>query len=156
MSAPRDPAALAKTIAAKDPDLRALLLRLADGEEWRDTPTGVGPRLCNRPLAAARRTGLAAFPEGMEGMWAMLQLTPTGREVAEHCRPPKWTAARERGGSGGHVVIDKPDGEVDFISAWENQPGSRDLRDAFDRAQRVVDLLNADDLARAKIYGAKP
>lgn len=137
MSAARVPATVAKSI---DHDLRALLLRLADGEPTFDPMFGLEE---GKAIISGTKRGLLTSTH---------QLTPLGREVAELCRPPKWTAAIRSG----QVAIDKPDGEVEFIGAWEYEPGGWEIREAFDRAQRVVDLLNADELAKAKVYGSKP
>ncbi len=128
----RDTVKLAKRVA-KDHNLRALLLRLADDESV------INP-CWTSPLAGSRRRGLTTKPQGWESSRGWLnRLTPLGRDVVEHLRPAKWVARPAEG----CMWITRPDGSSFPISTNAQE------------AQRIVDLLNADVLAAAKRYQPK-
>lgn len=107
-------------------NLRAMLLRLADGD---DLPHGLWD-LQAKIFAMGRRRGLITSLDGVA------ELTDLGRKVAELLRPKPWIATHAI--VHGHVYY--PSGEIAF------QVLDRALAD------RVAELLTADELARAKTY----
>lgn len=139
----RDPAELAKRVR-KNHNVCALLLRLLDRDEWRDTSSRTSEQLSTRALTSARKAGLAAWPNPMVG--GGLQLTVLGRQVAELVRPPRWTMPQEDPLVTPHAV-EGPDGDV--VTCMGIVSTSPRL------ARRITDLLNADDLAAAKVYKVK-
>jgi hypothetical protein len=123
-------------------NLRALLLRMADGQDWRAVPWGSaawarqrGTRQPdNEALLLADDMGLAIGRDP-----APEHLTPLGREVAERMRPKPWTT--KPGGYGGEMLVD-PEGFTKVV-----HPG-------IALAMRCADLLTRDDLDKAKTYRA--
>ncbi len=163
----RDPEAMARSL---DRNLRALLLRLADGEPTFDPLFGLEE---GKAIIAATRRGLLTRAH---------QLTSFGREVAESCQPPKWTAAippcftNYAEGVYDRVTLASPDeGELfrsrpihgraqpTYLDAGLAAEASRQQANAeselsrlLAHARRIADLLYADDLAAAKRYEVKP
>jgi hypothetical protein len=105
-------------------NLRALLLRLADGESWVDDGTTLD-------LTA----GIQADRLGLARHNGSASLTPLGREVAERLRPVPWTSP---GSNYGWLV--GPDGET---------VGQLDRADI---AERIAAALTREDLEAAKRY----
>jgi hypothetical protein len=109
-------------------NLRALLLRLLDGDAWNEDI------LILDAMDAITRRGFAAYPlagnEFGEG-----GLTPLGREVAERLRPVPWTAK-----AGAHGW---------WVSNF-HRCIARGLEQAD--AERIAALLTQDDLRAAKTY----
>jgi hypothetical protein len=110
-------------------NLRALLLRLLDEDDWRapyrDACVRASVLACDRGLMYDDRD----------------ELTPLGREVAEQMRPVPWTT--RPGGYGGEMLVD-PDGATRAV-----HPGAS-------LAMRIAALLTADDLRAAKSYRVEP
>jgi hypothetical protein len=138
-----DPAAIAKSIkpekSVAQHNLRALLLRLADGEGWR-TVGGVREKSAESALNNAKRRGLGRWPDMMVG--GPFELTPLGSEVAELLRPRRWRVEVE--GKRWAVF----GGE----STLQPYAFARGSQGGLDACNRIADLLTADDLARAKTY----
>lgn len=132
----------AKTIAAKintgtadGHNLRALLLRLADGDDWRESDNSRPLGSCSdiRACAAAGSNDWL-LPAACIGGFA---LTPLGREAAEFLRPEPWAVAM-------------------LVYGWGPcQGGSRMAAFVTDDkafVERIAALLTADDLRAAKTY----
>jgi hypothetical protein len=103
-------------------NLRALLLRLLDGDRWRD------PSLPLVPVSiAAERLGLLDIDHAFA-------LTPLGREVAERLRPVPWLVAQD-------VWLVEPSGVNGSLAPWAAVE-----RDAA--AELTGDLLGPLALAR--------
>lgn len=115
-------------------NLRALLLRLADGERIRDRT--------NADVAAC----VDAEPRGLIETTFSPALTPLGREVAERLRPEPWRTKAHR------FLADSKDSYI------VEQPGGRSLGLCWKEpdAERIAALLTADDLRAAKTYRTEP
>jgi hypothetical protein len=111
-------------------NLRALLLRLLDGESLRQE--GFSGVLM--VLEQAESLGLADTDHACT-------LTPLGREVAELLRPAPWSAFMDDGGSLWLTSLD--DRRARFT-------GGSPERDVL--ASRIAELLNRDVLEQAKRY----
>ena len=147
----RDPAELAKRVR-KNHNLSALLLRLLDREEWRDTSSRTREQLSTRAVTAAKKAGLAAWPDAMVG--GGLQLTALGRQVAKLMVPPKWGVQQTHNCDGWYVALVTDDGSV-HLTTDEVPPSSSKLDQDEVLMERIAGLLNADDLAAAKVYQVK-
>lgn len=127
-----------RTVAGHN--LRALLLRLFDGDRFRSTDE---PRIAVIPLIdAAASLGLVEA--------ASVSLTPLGREVAERLRPRPWRADQV----GRSVAVIRPNGSA--LELAEGPTGMSDADRIFGEAERIAALLTADDLRAAKTYKSEP
>jgi hypothetical protein len=115
-------------------NLRALLLRLADGDRIRDRD--------NVDVAAC----VMAEPLGLVETRLAVRLTPLGREVAERLRPVPWSVAKHQA----DVELVRPDGTV--RSFGDPGPSINAWTRLYDEAERIAALLTADDLRAAKTY----
>jgi hypothetical protein len=135
------------TKVRSSPTLLALVLRLADGDDPLDPRYGGFTSPCvdavRLAYSDAQRLGLA---EDQYLGLGPLRLTTFGLEVAELVRPPKWRLVEF---TDAYNVIG-PSGFAFSVSHSNLDPSNRGL------AKRVVDLLNADDLAAAKRYAEAP
>lgn len=131
---------LARRVAASH-NLRALVLRLADGDlvsgSWRPDDGSFRPDRCDD----VDTEGLVEFMAAER----YVRLTELGRVVAERVRPAKWTASMGFTGQ----FISRPSG-VRILAGTLPSNDAQALD--FLECQRIVDLLNADELARAKTY----
>ncbi len=124
-------------------NLRALLLRVMDGADWRDAPWGSAAWAAARgrqdlPDKAARRLAVdlgLAVPTSPD-------LTPLGREVAERLRPAPWRvkAHRFHGDAKESWLVDQA-GDFTHALCYDERSASR-----------IAALLTADDLRAAKAY----
>jgi hypothetical protein len=105
-------------------NLRALLLRLADGDPWRGDARGSSRAASERGAALGLLDVVHAFA-----------LTPLGREVAERLRPVPWTSP----GTNYGWLVD-PSGET---------AGQLDRADV---AEHIAELLTKADAEEAKGY----
>ncbi len=108
-------------------NLRALLLRLLDGEDWRVVSAG-----------ADANAFISARTRGFVPPAYSADLTPLGREVAERLRPVPWAAMGCNVWRGGLVRRE---------SATCIEPGI---------AKRIAALFTQDDLRAAKTYRTEP
>jgi hypothetical protein len=128
-----DPATIAAGIdlaTVAGHNLRALLLRLLDGEPW--------PGRDCEGLWTKLHAGFALLVE-YDG--DTVDLAPLGREVAERLRPRPW-------GSWGSGIY-HPTAATSRETPWAicPEPGS---------STRIAALLTVDDLAQAKAYRSEP
>jgi hypothetical protein len=114
-------------------NLRALLLRAADGDESDDV---AGPEDAAMDDAAGR--GLI-YPD------CAIALTPLGREVAERLRPEPWEAEQEDART--TRLFDPAE---KWVASFDHRDGGTGLAD------RIAALLTADDLRAAKAYRVEP
>jgi hypothetical protein len=119
-------------------NLRALLLRLLDGDRWRD------PSLPLVPVSIAAET------LGLLDREHAFTLTPLGREAAERLRPQPWRVAKHQA----DVELVRPDGTV--RSFGDPGPSINAWTRLYDEAERIAALLTADDLRAAKAYRVEP
>jgi hypothetical protein len=117
-------------------NLRALLLRLLDGDGWRvpGREHAVGGGVLDM-LTECVHAGLVDYPN----LHSTPGLTPLGREVAERLRPVPW---RVDGFIG--------DGDEEWAVSCGDLPRAL-CRDGAD-AERIAALLTRDDLEAAKRY----
>jgi hypothetical protein len=113
-------------------NLRALLLRVADSDDWQGG--------CFKAPTLAR---LAAREAGLVEPTSP-SLTPLGRAVAERLRPEPWCV--RAGDDRGRNVFDVERGNREPWAQLENEG----------MATRIAALLTADDLAQAKAYRSEP
>jgi hypothetical protein len=130
-------------------NLRALLLRLLDGDSYSSTDAHGA---ATRAVADAGRLALGEYR-------LPFTLTPLGREVAERLRPVLWRVfelpkpetdsmlAHMLAGVRGHWAISTAPGSGDF-------PISACIVEAD--ASRIAALLTQDDLRAAKTYRTEP
>jgi hypothetical protein len=114
-------------------NLRALLLRLLDGDPWR-----------GEARAAARAATDRAAALGLLDIVHTCALTPLGREVAERLRPLPWRWRSYKAAGWGGALIE----------CFEVETDARVLPMTLHRddAERIAALLTADDLRAAKAY----
>jgi hypothetical protein len=110
-------------------NLRALLLRLLDGEDWQERATIWDARAALDSV----RAGLGVWRDAGTDVG----LTPLGREVAERLRPFPWGA----GGQHGDWLIE-PGGGATGIGQITGGA----------LVARIAALLTQDDLRAAKTY----
>ena len=139
MSANPDAATIAASIdlgSVAGHNLRALLLRLLDGDEQESIHAHCSEYWAAEDDADALAVGLGLSvpPVGAQS------LTILGRDVAEQLRPVQWRVE----GEGASWAL-YGDGEASRLN-FAPQP----LPD------RIAALLTADDLARAKAYRTEP
>ena len=144
---------LAKSVV-KNHNLRALMLRLFDGEDARDV--GCDRRSDaeqSKAITAAKRHKLGEWPNPISG--GPFKLTPLGRQVAIRVRNVRWTSTSQEMTIGCDERTDivrtqvrRPDGRHAF--AVDSKPDEPNL------GHEIVDLLNARDLAAAKRYEVAP
>lgn len=144
----RDPAELAKRVR-KNHNLSALLLRLLDHEEWRDTSSRTREQLSTRAVTAAKKAGLAAWPDAMVG--GGLHLTALGRQVAGLVSPSAWTLMTfdVRDDNDCLHVRETVRGTMGRMFHVDSKPGEQGL------GLELVNLLNARAFAAAKVYQVK-
>jgi hypothetical protein len=141
MTTTQDAATIAASIdlaSVAGHNLRALLLRLLDGEDW-------APSAHHEQVGGALRRADACDLLDID-----CRLTPLGREVAELLRPNPWRVepwgkdwAVFKGGLAPHPTL----------VAAGNFSGSMGGRGACDR---IAALLTQDDLRAAKTYRTEP
>lgn len=119
------------------PNLRALLLRVSDNEDWAgfDLP-GDNWDTALETVKLAKQAGFITVNE--EG-FIDPSLTGLGREILESIRPTPWTSFQILDD---HSIVG-PNKEFFVISGLEKNEGL---------AQRIIDLLNQEDLQKAKTY----
>jgi hypothetical protein len=125
------------TTAVAGHNLRALLLRLADGDRWRDDEAETRP--VTLPWNRAAELGLSY----------MGVLTTLGSDVVDRLRPVPWTV--------GETDIADPSQSVapNLVPCLVTPAGDESgvfADDAPSLVQRIAALLTADDLRAAKAY----
>lgn len=137
-----DIAASIDTTTVAGHHLRALLLRLADGE-FHSLPNE--RMAATSAIGQAATMGLGQWPPPRDGLEISIQppfaLTPLGREVAERLRPETWLV--DTCPTTGHRLIGRSEGFIASVFVP-------------DEAERIAALLTADDLRAAKAYKVEP
>jgi hypothetical protein len=127
-------------------NLRALLLKLLDGDDWRGYDwEDVAPHHTRpRPSAAARHE--AADLRLLEP--GSVDLTPLGREVLERLRPVPWRCRSYKAASWGGVLV----------TDYEVAQGDRVIPMTATQAdaERIASLLTKADAEEAKRYKPEP
>jgi hypothetical protein len=122
--------------AFKNQNLRAFLLRIEDGDFLDRTPEAAIRSAVRRGLVVWHEEGNALLVVGRH------RLTGLGVDVAAKVRPRPW-ATDISPITGGPTLLVSDQGNVGLAIAWERDTGL---------FARIIDLLNADDLAAAKRY----
>jgi hypothetical protein len=147
MTTTQDAATIAASIdlaSVAGHNLRALLLRLADGEEWN------ADVLLVEVIGELERLSLGGRP--FTGAHAR-GLTPLGREVAELLRPVPWGV--------GETDVADPSQSVapNYVPCLLTPTGDESgvfAEDAPTVVHRIAALLTRDDLDAAKTYRTEP
>lgn len=152
--ATKSPAKIAESLPH---NVRALLLRLLCRRPYQDRPA---QQEFIDAMASAKRRKLAEWPDDAEDP----RLTPLGVDVASAIKPREWVAETRTiavgAGFGAREVartqIKRPSWTGDSVKTMKSCLAYAFTVDSDTHepnlGERIVDLLNADDLAKAMAY----